>query len=181
MLERPDGTRRPKVIRLAPAAAGVLRAWWGRHLAEMRDKSFDRELLGGPFSKFRAHVARLALILHALRWVCHETQSPAVDAESARRATRLADYYKAHCVKVHGRLRVAVEDLRADAVIDWIRRHGGKCTARDLCRNEVAGIKKSTEARRMLQDLEDRGLGHCTTAKAGKKESVTFATGAVVG
>src|SRR5262249_26913222 len=89
MLERPDGTRPPKVIRLAPAAAGALRAWRGRHLAEMRDLSFDRELLGGPFSKFRAHVARLALILHALRWVCRETQSAAVDAESARRATRL--------------------------------------------------------------------------------------------
>ena len=76
---------------------------------------------------------------------------------------------------------VAVEDKRAESVIDWVRRNGGKCTARELCRNEVAGIKKSTEAKRMLQDLEDRGLGHCTVVKAGKKESVTFVTGAVVG
>ena len=104
-----------------------------------------------------------------------------VDAESARRAARLADYFKAHCIKVHGRLRVAVEDKQAEAVLGWIRRNGGRCTARDLCRNEVAGIKKSTEAKRMLKDLEDRGFGHCTVIYAGKKESVTFAVGEVVG
>ena len=158
MVEREDGTRTPRVVKMTPEATGILKAWWSGHLGEMRGKSFDRELLGGPFSKFRAHVARLALILHSLRRVCHETDDPRIDAESARRATRLADYYMAHCVKVHGRLRVAVEDKRAEAVLGWIRRNGGRCTARDLCRNEVAGIKKSTEAKRMLKDLEDRGL-----------------------
>jgi hypothetical protein len=181
MNEKDDGTRCPKVLRPTPEAVEIFKAWWAIHLAEMRGRTFDRELLGGPYNKFRAHLARLALVIHCLRQVCDETDSPDVDAGSARRAAMLADYFKAQCNKVHGRLRVAQEDRRAEAVLGWIRRNGGRCTARDLCRNEVAGIKKSTEARKMLKDLEDRGLGHCTTIYTGKKESLVFTIGEVVG
>jgi hypothetical protein len=181
MKEKDDGTRCPKVLRPTPEAVEIFKAWWAIHLAEMRGRTFDRELLGGPFNKFRAHLARLALVIHCLRRVCDETDSPDIEAGSARRAATLADYFKAQCIKVHGRLRVPVEDRQAEAVFGWICRNGGRCTARDLCHNEVAGIRKSTEARRMLKDLEDRGLGHCTTNYAGKKESLAFAVGEVVG
>ena len=76
---------------------------------------------------------------------------------------------------------MAVEDKRAEAVVGWVREHGGKCTGRDLCRNEVAGIKKASDAKLMLKDLEDRGYGRCLVNYTGKKESVTFVAGEVVG
>jgi hypothetical protein len=181
MKVKDDGTLGPKVLRPTPEADERFKAWWAIHLAEMRGRSFDRELLGGPYNKLRAHLPRLALVIHCLRQVCDETDSPHVDAESARRAATLADYFKAQCNKVHGRLRLAKEDRQAEAVLGWIRRNGGQCTARDLYRNEVAGIKKATEARKMLKDLEDRGLGHCTIIYEGKKESLAFTIGEVVG
>jgi hypothetical protein len=174
MREKDDGTHCPRVLKLTDEAASILKGWWAEHLAAMKSRQFDAELLGGPFAKFRAHVARLALITHCVRYVCHETDSRDIDAESARRATRLTDYYKAHCRKVHARLRVAAEDKRAERIERWVRQNGGQCLARDLYRNEVAGIKTESDAKKALRDLEDRGRGECVPLKHGKKESIRF-------
>ncbi|QDV37434.1 DUF3987 domain-containing protein [Tautonia plasticadhaerens] len=172
--EADDGTLRPRVVRPSPEALDVLRAWWDGHLAEMQAPGFDRELLAGPYSKFRAHVCRLALVIHCLRHVCDGADGRVLDAESARRATVLADYFKEQCLRVHCRLRVAREDARAEAILGWVRRHGGKCSVRDLCRQQVAGIKKASAAKKALRDLEDRGMGRCTVHYSGKKESIAF-------
>jgi uncharacterized membrane protein len=41
--------------------------------------------------------------------------------------------------------------------LDWIRRRGGECTARDLVRAKK--ITPTTRAKLFLKDLEDRGFG----------------------
>jgi hypothetical protein len=169
-----DGGKRPRVLQLTTEAEAVLRGWWERHQQETQAATFDTELLAGPYAKFKAHVARLALVLHCLRRVCGETNSRDIDDESARRATVLADYYKGHCRKVHARLQIVAKDRQAERVEAWIRRNGGRCTARDLYRQGVAAIKTKSDARKALHDLEDRGRGDCTSNKVGKKESIEF-------
>ncbi len=53
----------------------------------------------------------------------------------------------------------------------WIGRQRGPVTARLVLRHHVAGVKTATEARQLLQRLEDRGYG---TVEEGPKRQVTF-------
>ncbi len=57
-----------------------------------------------------------------------------IQPESVERAVQLVDYLKAHTRRVYARLHQVPGDARLDAAVDWIRRHGGECTARDLLR-----------------------------------------------
>ena len=89
--------------------------------------------------------------------------------DTVARAVQLIDYFKAHTRRVYARLNQAPDDARLDAAIDWVRDHGGQCTARDLLR-----AKKATDAdaaKKLIRELEERGYGRRETRDAvnGKK------------
>ena len=172
-----EGIRLPRVVRFT----GEARAEWIGVVRRPRGGGRRRDLPRtpkGPWSKLRSYAARLALTVHFLRLVCGEVDAEDVDAESVRRAIRLVDYFKSHTRKVHRQLERTPEEKRAEAVLVWVHKHDGRCTARQLQRNNVVGITRQSEAKRMIVELVDRGHGiiENLTAENGKEVSWFVAT-----
>jgi hypothetical protein len=143
-------------------------AWYNRLVAQMNDDDFPQELFG-PYSKLKAHCARFALIIHLLRVACGEAgtdQSEGdIEAEDVAGAERLCAYFQGHFGAVYLRLQQTREDQKVEALVKWMRRkHLRRCTPRDLCRANVAGIKKASEAEKLLKAAADQGLGDLESA-----------------
>jgi hypothetical protein len=115
--------------------------------------------LRGPFAKLDGYGARVTLILHVCRLVCYETDTEDVEEPSVRAMVRLIDYFKAHAHRVYGRLRATRADQRAEQARRWIRAFGGWCTVRDLQRYRVVGVRRTSEADKLVRDLMDLGYG----------------------
>jgi uncharacterized protein DUF3987 len=129
--------------------------------AEMADPALPPEWRG-PLAKFDGYGARVALILHLCRVVCHEADTEDVDELSVRGMVRLMDYFQVHAQRVYARLRRTRADQRADQACRWIRAFGGSCTVRELQRFRVAGVRRASEAETLVRDLIDLGHGQMT-------------------
>jgi len=158
-------TRGPRIERWTARAEAIWESWFNANAAETIAEAFPRSLKG-PWDKMPSNAARLILIVHFLRLVSGEVGSEEVDEESVRRGIRLANYFKAHARRVRRQLESTHEDARTLRVIAWIKKKGGQCTARDLLHNNVGGVKKQSEAQRLIRDLVDRGFGEVREEKA---------------
>src|SRR5439155_9605859 len=149
-----------RALRLDPlplntAATAVWRDFFAAHNAEVAgDLPYN---LIGLWAKLRGYCARLALIVHLLRWACGEVNLDAVDEVSMRGAIALVDYFKAHGRRIYQRLPATAEDQRGARLLAWIRKKGGTVKLRDVYRNHYA--KSVSEADGMLRELVERGLG----------------------
>jgi hypothetical protein len=182
---RPEGaSERPRRLQFSPGGRAAFKEWCNRQAAEMNGDDFPPELLG-PGSKMRAYCARFALVIHLLRYACgeagHDQDEGQVDAEDVRRAGRLCAYFLGHARAVYRRLRETVEDRSVDEFLHWLRRRQlGRCTVRELCRSNVAGVKTASAAEALLKAAIDRGLGDWEGAgsAAGKRGTAFVLSGA---
>lgn len=148
----------------------VFVGWANAHHEEQTELLFP-ENLRGPWAKLEGYCARLALILQECRYVIGEATGEAIDEISALGAVALMNYFKSHTRKVYSRLHVTREDKQAELALKWIQKQGGKVTVRDLVTYRVAGIKTKTEAKNLLEDLEERGYGK---VEEGEKRRIIF-------
>jgi Protein of unknown function (DUF3987) len=149
---------RPVVVTLTPKG----RAAFVRFVNDLYAQLTNPELpdhLRGPYAKFEGYAARLALIIHASRFVTGETAHEDVDAYSVTAAITLVNYFKVHAKRVYARLRSTRADQRAETALQWIRAHGRVCTVRDLQRHRVAGISRASQAEKLVRDLVDLERG----------------------
>src|SRR5262249_28612913 len=87
-----DGERpRPFLVHLTACGRGAWKRFTEGHAAELNAEDFPAHLIG-PWTKLRGYGARLALILHYLRWVTGEANGEDVDGESMDRAAILVAY-----------------------------------------------------------------------------------------
>src|SRR5262245_58076614 len=106
------------------------RAAWERftqgHAAETNDPEFPSHLRGA-WSKFKGYCARLALILHALRWSLTEADSgdyvDSVDGSSMEGAARLMGYFKSHARKVYAALDADERVAAAKRILQTLAAH----------------------------------------------------------
>lgn len=160
----------PQIVSLTPKGRTTFVQFANELHAEMAAPDFPAQLRG-PYSKLEGYCARLALILQACRQACGETDKSNVEAPSVVAAASLVHYFKSHARRVYAQLRTTPEDKLVIQALEWIRRHGGHTTTRELLRANMVGIKTANEALRLLQTLEERGYG---MLKDGEKHSVTF-------
>lgn len=153
-----EGQSSSVVVPFTAIGREVFVGWANAHHKEQTDPLFP-ENLRGPWAKLEGYCARLALILQACRYVAGEAEGEAIDEVSALGAAALVDYFKSHARKVYARLYVTKEDKQAELALRWIRKQGGKVTAREVLRYKVAGVKTKSEAENLLKDLEERGHG----------------------
>lgn len=164
MVETDSGGWRPKYVDLTPSARYLWVRYYNDHQREIKSESFP-DALRGPWSKLRAYFARLALIIHYMRWAIYQltgeiddTDEPMtenVDAASILRAVALVDYFKAHARRVYGELENTKEDNLALRVYAWLERREGKtCTVRQLIQAHF--VKKASQARDLIKDMNDR-------------------------
>jgi hypothetical protein len=116
--------RRPHLVKLSPAGRAVWQQFTRELAAQRNADDFPRHL-AGPWAKFRGYCARLALIVHFLRWACGEVGSDTadVDAESMKRAACLINYFKGHAAKVYGTIDADPRIADARQVLRWLESH----------------------------------------------------------
>jgi hypothetical protein len=116
-----DGEKRPRLVRLSRDGRHEWERFTAGLAAELNRKDLA-DTIKGHLAKFRGYGARLGLILHLLRRTCKEIDTGDVDDESVRRAGRLIEYFRSHCLKVHAALGSDPEIENARRVLEWIER-----------------------------------------------------------
>ncbi len=153
----------PVILHLDHHGRMEFAAFQDRVADEMNTSNFPPRIVGAC-AKLRGYCARFCLVIHLLRWAAGELQESEgegyVDADDVRRAVRLCDYFKAHAMAVHGCLTLSDEDKSVDAFLMWMRRNNmTEVRPRDVVRANVAGIKKSSDAKALMEAAADRGHG----------------------
>ncbi len=121
-----SGDGEPIAFRLTPEAHDEWVRWYDEMGERQADAGDDRE--AAALSKLEAYGARLALI-HAL---AENPAADAVNADAIRAGCGLADWFGHEAERVYGLLGETDEDRAARELVDWVKRRGGSCSARDL-------------------------------------------------
>lgn len=153
----PEGSR-PRILRLTQTGKVAFVEWVTSHYADLASPDLPPKLRG-PWAKLEGYCARLALVLHLTRMVCGEAQQEDIDNVSVLSAALLVDYFKSHARLVYAHLHATPEEKRAEAARQWIVRHGGEATLRDLYRYKVAGCTTPKDAEALLDVLVSHGYG----------------------
>lgn len=134
-------------------------------------RTAEGEGLEGALSKFRHHVPALALALHVI-----DGGTGPVTLPATLRALALAEYFESHARRLHssGR-RVTVRAART--IID--KAHAGALphpfTARDVYRNQWAGLSDRAAVAEALDLLAAHGWLTETAIDTGGRPTVTYA------
>jgi DNA polymerase-1 len=119
MVASEEGRPRPFYVHLTSSGKQAWQRFTHAHAEEVNAADFPPHL-AGPWAKLKGYGARLALIVHYLRWVCGEATGEDVDGESMDRATALVAYFKAHARKVHAVMDADPRIADARKVFRWI-------------------------------------------------------------
>lgn len=137
--------------------------WNKQHIRDMQDPLFPHYLLG-IWSKLQGHTLRFALIFHCLNARQHGSY-PMVTADDMNAAFELADYFKYHSYKVTEICNEDDMDVKVREVVRHAKanneggdRHG-TVTARFVYRNKVGRCANRTDAKKLFDELVNRGLG----------------------
>ena len=84
----------------------------------------------------------------------------------------MINYYKSQLRRVYSRLRQSPEDNYLEEVLDWIRRRGGQCCARDLANSKK--VTPTEKAKKLLKELEERGYGRLESRLGGNGRKVQW-------
>ena len=168
----------PRIVRMTVSAKDTWQEWYNDHVVEM-DSDDLPSLLKGPWSKLKSYCLRFILIVHLMRATTDTDIDPEyADDTSVQRAADLMQYFKSHIRKVYTSLQRDDDDRKVELVVNWLRKQGGECTCRTLQRAGVARIKKASEAKEMMRNLADRGLGSLADRPTpqSKGKAVTYFT-----
>ncbi len=121
-MERGRYGYRPFYVRLAKDARAPWQRLIDRLTGEMNDPDFAPQLRG-PWSKLKVYAARLALIIHFLRWIHKEAGDQDVDGESVERAGLLIAYFAGHVRKVRSVIGADPKVAAARQVLGFLARN----------------------------------------------------------
>jgi DNA polymerase-1 len=165
---------RPFVVKLTTDGRRAWQLFTEKHTEERNADDFPPHLTG-PWSKLRGYAARLALIVHYIRWACGEIDYEDVDGESMTRAAALVAYFKSHARKVYAvidadsRIALARRLLRI-----IVRDRVTQITRRDAYRAMRGPCKSVEDIDPILSMLETHGFIRPTQQPAptlGRKPS----------
>ena len=157
------------------------RAWqlFTEQHAEERNADDFPPHLAGPWSKLRGYAARLAAIVHFLRWACGETECEDVDGESMARAAKLVAYFKSHTRKVYAVMDADPRLALARRLLRHVSHEGLKqFTRREAYRAMRGPCKTVDDIDPILALLEAHGFIRHAPAPAdnrpGRKASLVY-------
>jgi len=158
----------PLVVTLTPKAKAVWISFFKDHATEQSALSGD---LAAAFSKLEETAARLALIIHCTRSAANDPTlqcDSKVDAVSMLSGIAMTEWFKNEVRRVYELLSESGEETQLRQLLDWIERHGGSVTVRDLQRGPRQYREKS-DAETALNELVKAGLGRWETDDSGGK------------
>jgi hypothetical protein len=151
-----DGHPRPRIVRLTPEAEAAWERFYNAHSIEQCDLSGD---LAAAWAKLEQYAARLALVLHCLRWAAGEVRDELLlDRQSMEAGIRLAEWFKHEARRVYATLDETDPERERRELVQWIERRGGTVTARDVQRG-FRRLRGPGTAQAALKGLVKAGLG----------------------
>ena len=154
------GRLTPVSVPLSPDAKRVWTQYYDQHGASEYARPDGKIKTAMP--KLRGAAARIALIIH-MATVASENGSaadPLTISESAMKSgIALSRWFENETKWVYAVLDDDPEEKRIRRVLDFVRIKGGEISVRDLCRNQVGGIRKAADAKKTLDELVGRGDG----------------------
>ncbi|MBK8914390.1 MAG: DUF3987 domain-containing protein [Phycisphaerales bacterium] len=162
----PDGEPRPVTINLAPDGK---RAWTEFYNVHARETAALTGDLAACWSKLEAAAARLALVVHLVRWASDDPKVPSdstlIDGDSVRAGVKLARWFGREAKRVYAALAESDDDRKLKGLVAWIRSRGGSTTIRDLQRGGPREFREATAAGRALSELVGLGVGRWATTR----------------
>ena len=134
-----DGYSRPRLLPLTPEAKAAWRTYFDRNGAEQVELDGD---LAAAWSKLRGAAARLALVVHLVKWAAGSDIAPdRIDQTSIKAGIGLSDWFGQEAQRLYSVLGESEEDREDRELVAWIKRRGGRTTVRDITR----GLRKYRE------------------------------------
>ena len=165
-VEGPDGDPEPGIVRLSPSAKAAWIRFYNEHADEQVELSGD---LSAAWSKLEGYAARLALVIHLVRWASGEvSNADALDEQSIAAGVALSRWFGRETERVYSILNEDEEGHDRRELVERIRRKGGKLTVRDLQRSSRAHSTSET-AEAALEDLVQSGFGRWEHVPANDK------------
>lgn len=165
--EHIEGEPQPVLLRFDSDAKELWADYFNRHHAEQSQLT---GAIASAWSKLEGGAARLALIVHLVRWAAREPVSEShIDSISMNAGITLADWFKGEAARIYDMLCESEAEAEDRELVDWIRARGGAVTVRDLVRGPRRFRGKADLAQKTLDDLVARGLGDWEHPKPGPK------------
>jgi len=157
-IDAQTGHRTPQLLHLSPEAKKRFVLFVNEHGRELR--AFKSDRLKSAWSKLEAQAARLALIFHCVR----ETYLPSpgdtartISLDTMEAALEWIEWFKNETRRIYYTLTHTSETGQADRLIQFTRRNGGRCTARDAAR-VGAGGHTAEEVEKLMVSLVVAGF-----------------------
>lgn len=163
-----DDEPQPVVIELTPDAK---LAWKRYYNAHARDRTQLPRELSAAFSKLAEYAARLALVVHYVRWAAEDPQlddAERIDSASIGAAVELAEWFKSETRRVYALLGLASRDTPGGKLMEWILHKGGSVTVRDVQR-ALQRYPTAADAEAALEALVEAGEGRWAFENGGRR------------
>jgi hypothetical protein len=138
---------RPHIVNLDTTGRQEWQRFTEEHAHEINGGALPPHLIG-PWAKLKGYAARLALVVHYLRWAFDEAPDGDVDGISMARATTLVRYFKDHAKKVYAVMDADPKTAAGRKVLRWI---AGQRKARFQKRDAYQALKGTFKT---IDDLE---------------------------
>jgi hypothetical protein len=162
-----DGDGDPVPIDLELTADGK-RAWidfYNVHAVEQAELTGD---LSAAWSKLEGYAARLALVVHLVRWAAGDPMVTArVDDSSVRAGVALSRWFGGEARRIYAVLNESSAQQERRELVELIQRKGGTAAPRDLQRWRDRQYPTASDAEAALAGLVKAGLGRWVTDHHG--------------
>lgn len=163
-----DGKPVARLMRLDADAKKAYVEFYNRHAKALAAAEGD---WAAALSKLEEIPLRLALVLHLVRWAAGQPVDPdVVDVDSMARAIQITEWHKHETARVYEILDADEEDEGQRQLIEWITRHGGAASVRDLAHHGPRRFRSDSAAAEVaLDSLVEGGFGRWEDAPKNQK------------
>ncbi len=162
-----DGDAHPITLPLSPAGKAAWIKFYNEHGREQADLTGD---LSAAWSKLEGYAARLALVIHCVRWAAEDPTlmvADEVDEQSVGTGIALSRWFGHEARRVYSILAEDDEARDRRRLAEWIERRGGGVTLRELTHGVRQFRGDTNAARAALDDLVKAGIGRWTQPAPG--------------
>lgn len=163
-----DGDPIPAVVRMTRDAKAAWVKFYNSHAGEQEELTGD---LAAGWSKLEQIPARLALVVHFVRWAAGDptlASADKIDAGTMVAAITLAEWFKHETRRVYALLAEGDDTREQRELVELIDRKGGSLSAREL-QQASRRYDLAEDAAAALQGLAKAGLGCWDEAPATER------------
>jgi Protein of unknown function (DUF3987) len=156
--ESKTGEPFPAKVSMTADAKRAWIAYYNAHGDEQAELTGD---LSAAWSKLEEYAARLALVVHLIRWAANDktlATAEHLDISSMNAGIALTTWFKGEARRVYAMLTESDAERDGRRLVEWIDRKGGTVTAREV-QQGCRWLKEPGAAEAALESLAESGRG----------------------